>query len=128
MHKVGLLTLLLGLGLLLCVDAEGGATELGSNRSHSVAWGARIFRDTHLERVIITQKSKWLRVVTRDYHFQQKQLTRRITQIVITDQVGDGKGGYASLVEGGPQNTFAKIHFKSQRGLSFSFIVDIYGI
>ncbi|XP_034477904.1 probable salivary secreted peptide [Drosophila innubila] len=97
-------------------------------RSHSVTWGARVFRDTHLERVIINEKSKFLRVVTRDYTFKQQTFYRKITQIVITDQNKNGKGGYAHLKQGGPGATFAHIHFKSQRNNGISFIVDIYGL
>ncbi|EDW02595.1 probable salivary secreted peptide [Drosophila grimshawi] len=113
---------------LLLVSLAAVSHSAGTNQSHSVAWGGRMFRDTHLERVIITEKSRFLRVVTRDYHFQQIGLQRRITQIVVTDQVRNGGGGYAHLVAGGPNSHFVKIHFKSQRNKGFSFIVDIYGI
>ncbi|KAH8407668.1 hypothetical protein KR222_010138 [Zaprionus bogoriensis] len=98
------------------------------NQSHSITWGARMFKDAHLERTIVTEKSKFLRIVTKDYKFQQKGYQRRITQIVVTDQIGHGKGGYAVLRKGGPQATYAQIRFKSQRNKGFSFIVDIYGI
>lgn len=40
--------------------------------SHSVTWGSRTFKDRHLERVIISRKSSFLRVVTRDYKYQPK--------------------------------------------------------
>ncbi|XP_034121122.1 probable salivary secreted peptide isoform X1 [Drosophila guanche] len=101
----------------------------GRGPSHSVTWGSRSFRDMHLRREIVTQKSSLWRVVTRDYVFNQNQkLARTITQIVITDQIRDGQGGYAYLTAGGPQSTYAKIHFKSQRNKGFSFIVDIYGL
>ncbi|KAH8254670.1 hypothetical protein KR032_011567 [Drosophila birchii] len=100
----------------------------GRGRSHSVTWGARSYRDMHLRREIVTEKSKFLRVVTRDWTFKQQKYKRTITQIVITDQVRDGNGGYAYLTSGGPQSSYAKIHFKSQRNQGFSFIVDIYGI
>lgn len=121
----------------------------GRGPSHSVTWGARAFRDMHVRREIITEKSKFLRVTTRDFVFSQNvgslcitgyffkiifklflkpKLARTITQIVITDQVREGQGGYAYLTGGGPQSDFVKIHFKSQRNKGFSFIVDIYAI
>ncbi|XP_068146839.1 probable salivary secreted peptide [Drosophila tropicalis] len=98
----------------------------GRGGSNSITWGARKYRDTLLSREILTEKSRFLRVVTRDYVFRQKW-PRTITQIVITDQIRNGEGGYATLVAGGPMATYAKIHFKSQRNNGFSFIVDIYG-
>ncbi|KAH8320010.1 hypothetical protein KR074_011044 [Drosophila pseudoananassae] len=101
----------------------------GRGPSHSVTWGSRAFRDMHVRREIITEKSKFLRVVTRDFVFSQNpKLARTITQIVITDQVREGLGGYAYLTAGGPQSDFVKIHFKSQRNKGFSFIVDVYAI
>ncbi|XP_060659641.1 probable salivary secreted peptide [Drosophila nasuta] len=115
--------------VLMSLLALGHAEGDDKKQSHSVTWGARVFRDTHLERVVISEKSRFLRVVTRDYKFkQQSNLKRKITQIVITDQIKEGKGGYAHLRGGGPGASFAEIHFKSQRNRGFSFIVDIYGI
>ncbi|XP_030388617.1 probable salivary secreted peptide [Scaptodrosophila lebanonensis] len=116
------------LALLIVVASTAPVSGSGRGRSHSITWGSRSFRDTHLQRVIITEKSKFLRVVTRDYVFEQKIRPRMITQIVVTDQVRGGDGGYAQLKAGGPHATFARIHFKSQRNKGFSFIVDIYGI
>ncbi|KAM8714180.1 hypothetical protein ACLKA7_014337 [Drosophila subpalustris] len=120
--KVYFLAALVTLSLLAVGHGEA------IKRSHSVTWGARQFRDTHLERIIINEKSRFMRVVTRDYTFKQQKFYRKITQIVITDQNKDGKGGYAHLKEGGPGTTFAHIHFKSQRNNGLSFIVDIYGL
>ncbi|KAH8397089.1 hypothetical protein KR215_008475 [Drosophila sulfurigaster] len=140
--------------VLMSLLALGHADGDDKKQSHSVTWGARVFRDTHLERVVISEKSRFLRVVTRDYKFKQQvcvfplsysdriyfyaylnfyfyaqsNLKRKITQIVITDQIKEGKGGYAHLRGGGPGASFAEIHFKSQRNRGFSFIVDIYGI
>ncbi|XP_064543186.1 probable salivary secreted peptide [Drosophila montana] len=120
--KVGFLAILGLLSLVALAQSEG------HNQSHSITWGARVFRDMHLERAIISEKSKFLRVVTRYYNFTQIGYQRRITQIVVTDQIRNGGGGYARLEAGGPQTNFAKIYFKSQRNKGFSFIVDIYGI
>ncbi|EDX07727.1 probable salivary secreted peptide [Drosophila simulans] len=114
--------------ILLVISLSAFVAASGRGRSHSITWGARSYRDMHLRREIITEKSKFLRVVTRDYVFDQKKLARTITQIVITDQIRDGNGGYAFLTAGGPQTTYAKIHLKSQRNQGFSFIIDIYGI
>ncbi|KAH8292944.1 hypothetical protein KR018_001502 [Drosophila ironensis] len=115
--------------ILTLISFAALARASGRGPSHSVTWGARTFRDMHIRREIITEKSKFLRVVTRDYVFtQNKKLGRLITQIVITDQVRNGEGGFAILTDGGPQTDYANIHFKSQRNKGFSFIVDIYGI
>ncbi|XP_033246245.1 probable salivary secreted peptide [Drosophila miranda] len=114
---------------LVLISVTALCQAAGRGPSHSVTWGSRSFRDMHLRRDIITEKSSFLRVVTRDLIFNQNhKLARTITQIVITDQVRDGQGGYAYLQAGGPQTTYAKIHFKSQRNKGFSFIVDIYGL
>ncbi|XP_016940882.1 probable salivary secreted peptide isoform X2 [Drosophila suzukii] len=114
--------------LLSVISLYALSEAAGRGPSHSVTWGVRSYRDSHLRREIITEKSRFLRVVTKDYVFDQKKLKRTITQIVITDQVRDGNGGYAYLTAGGPQSTYAKIHLKSQRNQGFSFIIDIYGI
>ncbi|KAH8348313.1 hypothetical protein KR084_006388 [Drosophila pseudotakahashii] len=114
--------------ILLVISLSALSEAAGRGPSHSVTWGVRSFRDMHLRREIITEKSSFLRVVTRDYVFSQKKLARTITQIVITDQVRDGNGGIAYLTAGGPHSTYAKIHLKSQRNQGFSFIIDIYGI
>ncbi|KAH8260936.1 hypothetical protein KR044_000901 [Drosophila immigrans] len=118
---------LLGALVLMSLVAMGRGEA--TKQSHSVTWGARMFRDTHLERIVVSEKSRFLRVVTREYKFkQERSLKRKITQIVITDQIKDGKGGYAHLRGGGPGASFAEINFKSQRNRGFSFIVDIYGL
>ncbi|XP_037712752.1 probable salivary secreted peptide [Drosophila subpulchrella] len=114
--------------ILLVISLSALSEGAGRGPSHSVTWGVRSYKDSHLRREIITEKSRFLRVVTKDYVFNQKKLKRTITQIVITDQVRDGNGGYAYLTAGGPQSTYAKIHLKSQRNQGFSFIIDIYGI
>lgn len=51
-----------------------------------------------------------------------------ITQVVVSDQYVNGKGGYATFAAGGPNQHFVKIHFTSQ-GIrqGYNFIVDIYG-
>ncbi|XP_017865918.1 PREDICTED: probable salivary secreted peptide [Drosophila arizonae] len=116
------------LALLVSFSLVAVGRAAGKNESHSVTWGSRSFRDMHLERVIISEKSKFLRVVTRTYTFKQTGVQRLITQIVVTDQIKNGNGGYARLEAGGPNTNFAKIYFKSQRNKEFSFIVDIYGI
>lgn len=58
--------------VLFALIAGGYGRSKQQNLSHSVTFGARQFRDTHIERVIVAKKSSFLRVVTKDYKFQQK--------------------------------------------------------
>ncbi|CAB3226113.1 unnamed protein product [Arctia plantaginis] len=50
-----------------------------------------------------------------------------ITAIYVKDNLEDGSGGYASLLEGGVGQRFVKIKLKSQQGGGFNFTVTIYG-
>lgn len=58
--------------ILLVFALTAFAAASGRGRSHSITWGARTYRDMHLHREIITEKSKFLRVVTREFVFDQK--------------------------------------------------------
>jgi len=58
--------------ILLVFSLAAFAAASGRGRSHSITWGARTYRDMHLHREIITEKSKFLRVVTREFVFDQK--------------------------------------------------------
>lgn len=58
--------------VIFALVAGGHGHSKQQNESHSVTFGARQFRDTHIQRVIVAKKSSFLRVVTKDYKFQQK--------------------------------------------------------
>lgn len=49
-----------------------------------------------------------------------------ITQIRALDQKGNGHGAHAVLVAGGPNSSFVTLEFKSQRGHSIDFLVEVY--
>lgn len=49
-----------------------------------------------------------------------------ITAIHCTDQITNGKGGYATLLKGGIGFTDVTIHFKSQRNNGFNFIFEVW--
>jgi len=58
--------------LLSVISLYALSEAAGRGPSHSVTWGVRSYRDSHLRREIITEKSRFLRVVTKDYVFDQK--------------------------------------------------------
>uniref|UniRef100_T1E3A3 Putative 15-17 kDa insect family protein n=1 Tax=Psorophora albipes TaxID=869069 RepID=T1E3A3_9DIPT len=98
------------------------------SQSHNYQWGYKGPYDVLLNRTIAIKSSSLLQVRTMDLIYPVKgQLGRNITAINITDQYINGKGGYASLLDGGIGYNRTKIHLKSQRGNGFNFIVEIYG-
>ncbi|KAG5684285.1 hypothetical protein PVAND_013521 [Polypedilum vanderplanki] len=97
--------------------------------SVNITWGHVGPYDILLHHEIVKKSSSFLQVVTLDVTYPQKyeRNNRTISGIRITDQIPKGKGGYAQLYAGGPGFNHTTIHFKSQRGNSFNFILEIFG-
>nr|WDQ26750.1 venom peptide [Acharia stimulea] len=66
---------------------------------------------------------------TTDFVFPEQGVSNyaRITSINIKDKFTNGKGGTATIVDGGLGQTFVKIKFTSQRGHGYDFDVNIFG-
>lgn len=111
---------------LLCMFAAGCVY------AENYTWGMRQHNDRLLNRHFANKSSSFLRVVTLDVYYPNKNIVNStrsvINQIQVIDQMKKGKGGYASLMRGGVGFNNTAIHLKSQRGEGINFIVDIYGV
>nr|AYV99521.1 venom polypeptide [Dolopus genitalis] len=98
-------------------------------QSHNVVFGSIQPGDRKLFQQIVMKKAKTLRVVSEDVQYPPKGVVGQnlITGIRVTDQYTNGKGGYSTLVAGGPGQRDVTLHFKSQRGHGYNFIVEYYG-
>nr|QTY40871.1 venom polypeptide precursor [Doratifera vulnerans] len=55
-----------------------------------------------------------------------KKNDRFINNIIALDNIRDGKGGYASVIDGGVGQKHAKIKIESERSHGFNFTIRIY--
>lgn len=103
---------------------------IGLTSSANITWGAVGPYDVLLHYDIVKKSSSLFHVVTLDvtYPGPYQYNNRTITGIRVTDQILNEKGGFAQLFSGGPGFSHVTVHFKSQRGKSFSFILEIYGL
>lgn len=92
-------------------------------------WGYRGPYDILLHQEIVKKSSSFLQVSVKDVRFpsQYQKNNRTITAIRVTDQLKNGKGGYAQLYGGGVGFNHTLIHFKSLRSEGFLFVLEIFG-
>lgn len=85
--------------------------------------------DRLLYREIVRKSASTMRKVTKDITWPAagEMHNSIINYINATDQYVNGNGGYVTLYGGGVGQKFVTLHFKSQRGHGFNFILDIYG-
>lgn len=103
---------------------------LAYGQSHHWSQGTRPQPgDRLLYREIVKKSSSTLQIVTKDVTWPKKGVINNsiINYINATDQYINGNGGYVSLYSGGVGTRAVTLHFKSQRGHGFNFILDIYG-
>jgi hypothetical protein len=102
---------------------------VGFAASINITWGSVGAYDHLLYHDVVKKSSTMFKVVTLDVSYPQEfQVNNRtITGIRIIDQVPNDKGGYAQLYAGGPGFNHTTIHFKSLRGKSFNFVLEIFG-
>ncbi|XP_077288526.1 putative salivary secreted peptide [Arctopsyche grandis] len=108
------------LAIASCVIAQSNHFEIGQKG----------INDRRLHYEIVQKSSSVLQVVTKDITFPAAGSTNMamITYIKAYDQYTNGNGGYCTLIGGGVGYQTAKLHFKSQRGHGFNFILEIWGI
>jgi hypothetical protein len=96
--------------------------------SMNITWGYIAPTDEHIHYEIVKKSSSIFHVVTEDVTFPPAHYfnNRTITGVRIIDQVPDNKGGHAQIYQGGPGFHHVTLHFKSQRGKSFNFILEIF--
>lgn len=107
----------------------GFAALMGLTSSTNVTWGNVGPYDLLLHYDIVKKSSSLFQVVTLDvtYPNAYQYNNRTITAIRVTDQVPGEKGGYAQLYSGGVGFNHVTVHFKSQRGKGFNFILEVFG-
>ena len=112
------------LAVVAAVLVSQGAEAAG--RPKDVIVGARIPGDHMLQREFLKVPSKWLQVVKSRKTYMGDNYSR-ITQVRLLDQNKNGNGATATVAAGGPGSTYVTIDFKSTRGHSIDFVVEVYG-
>ncbi|OXU27876.1 hypothetical protein TSAR_003868 [Trichomalopsis sarcophagae] len=97
-----------------------------NSKSHHLIIGSRVWGDRLLQRVHVQKDYSWFRVVKETRTFPGDGISK-ITEIQALDQTSDGSGAHVALINGGPDQTFVTLQFKSQRSQSIDFVVEIYG-
>lgn len=91
-------------------------------------WGYIGTYDNLIHSSMRRHSSSVFRVVTENvtFPFPPQKNNRTITAIRITDQIPNSKA-YAQLYDGGIGFNHTTIHFKSERGKAFNFLLEIFG-
>lgn len=84
--------------------------------------------DVLLHHSFRRRSSSFMRIVTEDVKFPLlgQQNNRTITGIRVIDQLPKSKA-YVQIYAGGIGYNHTTLHFKSERGKSFNFSLEIYG-
>lgn len=102
------------------------AAVLAVGRPKDVIIGERKPGDYLLQREFLKVPSKWLQIVKEKKIYTGNNYSK-ITQIRLLDQNKNGNGATAVLISGGTGETYATVEFKSVRGHSIDFIIELYG-
>jgi len=112
--------------LLLIAISITAVLSASKQASKNVIVGARFKHDHLLQREFEKEPSKLLQTVKIKKTYPGNKRSR-ITQVKLLDQNKKGNGATASIVNGGPGSTFVTVEFKSVKGHSVDYIVEIYG-
>ncbi|XP_044738065.1 probable salivary secreted peptide, partial [Chrysoperla carnea] len=98
-----------------------------SGQSHHWSQGQKQIGDRLLTRQIVQKSAATFGgKVTKDIRYPPKGDGNEIINFInATDQYVNGEGGFVTLLEGGVGTKAVKLHFKSQKGHGFNFILDI---
>lgn len=101
---------------------------VGLAACHNSTWGFVGPYDVILHHSIRRKSSSFLQIVTEDvkFPFPNQVNNRTITAIRVLDQLPKSKA-YAQVYSGGINYNHTMIHFKSERGKGFNFVLEIYG-
>lgn len=114
--------------LIIAVLFASAAVVLGSNHtSNDLIVGARVPNDYLLQRETIKKSSSipfW--IVTELKTFTGNNYGK-ISQVKLLDQNKKGNGATAAITNGGPGDSYVTVKFKSIRGHSIDFVVELYG-
>ena len=100
----------------------------GYAASTNSTWGFPGPYDVLIHHSIRRKSSSFMKIVTEDvkFPFPNQPLNRTITAIRVTDQLPKSRA-YAQIYTGGVGFNHSMIHFKSERGKGFNFVLEIYG-
>lgn len=112
------------LAALVCLAAM---TQAADTRPKDVIVGSRVPGDHLLQRDFLKVPSKTLQIVKERKTYPGDNYSR-ITQVRLLDQNRKGNGAAAVVANGGPGSNYVTVDFKSVRGHSINFIVEIYGL
>ncbi|XP_003423804.1 probable salivary secreted peptide [Nasonia vitripennis] len=106
--------------------AASVAVVLSAKVPKDLIVGSRIPGDHLLQREFLKVPSKILQVVKERKTYTGDNYSK-ITQVRLLDQNKNGNGATAIIVNGGPGLSYVTVDFKSVRGHSIDFIIEIYG-
>ncbi|EZA51818.1 hypothetical protein DMN91_003938 [Ooceraea biroi] len=125
-YMIGLAFLVAALLAINVVPASGTINNYAAaNKSHHLIVGTRMAGDRLVLRQNVQKNSSWMKVSVVEKTFNTS-MWERITMVKALDQKTNGNGAYASLLRGGPGHSNVTLKFKSQRGHSINFIVELY--
>ncbi|XP_024874518.1 probable salivary secreted peptide [Temnothorax curvispinosus] len=108
------------------VPANGSIDSYApANKSHHLIVGYRMPGDRLVLKDRIIKNSSWMKVVTVEKTFNVSRW-ERITMVEALDQKTNGNGAHATVLKGGPGHNNVTLKFKSQRGHSINFVVQLY--
>lgn len=125
-YILGLAILVAALYAVNSIPASGVYTPYAAaNKSHNLIVGGRLPGDRLVLRESVVKNSSWMKIQIVENTFNISRW-ERITMVEALDQKTNGNGAYASIRNGGPGHNNVTMRFKSQRGHSVNFIVQIY--
>ncbi|XP_011867530.1 PREDICTED: probable salivary secreted peptide [Vollenhovia emeryi] len=123
-YTTGLVVLVIALLTINTVSAGEDVASYADD-SHHLRVGSRMPGDRLVLKENVSKSSGWLRVQVIEKTFYVPGL-ERITMVEALDQKTNGKGAYASILNGGPGHNNVTMKFKSQRGHSINFVLQLY--
>jgi len=125
-YLLGLAVLVVALSAVNSVPANGVVSSYApANKSHHLIVGFRMPGDRLVLKENVVKNSGWMKVQVVEKTFNVSQW-ERITLVEALDQKTNGNGAHASILKGGPGSSNVTIKFKSQRGHSINFVVQLY--
>ncbi|XP_058796332.1 probable salivary secreted peptide [Phymastichus coffea] len=110
----------------LVLIASVAMTLSATIKPNDLILGSRLPGDHLLQREFIKIPSKIMQVVKHKQTFIGDNYSK-ITQVKLLDQNKKSNGATAAIVNGGPGLSYVGVDFKSKRGHSIDFIVELYG-
>ncbi|XP_018897694.2 probable salivary secreted peptide [Bemisia tabaci] len=97
--------------------------------NHSLILGQRRYGDSLIHTDVAKKTSKWFRIVETDIKFPSNgaKNTKTINYLQVLDRKANGHSGWPYLTQGGIGFKNVSLHFTSERGHGFDFLIYVYG-